>query len=1089
MARLIGSVLDSGNISEDFLCQKLIDSFDDNYILYRNREIFGREFDVMMLMPNIGLLVFEVKGWLESSVLRIENGDTIIIGTAEGEVKSSPQKQVRGYRFAIERRIRQKTGKFPLVFTMVCYPKISRSAYETLHLNVVTEEEFTLLKDDLESKISLYDKINRALANVNAWDRTDFGADLQFEVRSLFEADLKADTRVELSAPPAPVPKASCYSLFSYIRADDVEATNRITQLAAEYACGCRVFVVTESRDHFEEMAKAIDEALNNKGLIRNKDNLLIDYNGKQGHLPPLPVDGNSFSAFNCALSIIEGSEATASIQSFCVVNGDMGNKREYMELIASHSLFNLGQYQVEHADSNRNVIIRAGAGTGKTYTMISRIGFLCYSHNMPIQSIAERVIMITFTNDAADQMAERLKAYFLNAYYITSNTDYIALISRIESMKISTIHSYVRSLIAALGTEFGYGVDLGIVTTQYYRQKIISQVLDDYITDKRKKHGDAYLKKLGLPIFELRNAVVAFIGRLHNKNIDILSVKPEDFGTLSETEGTELHELLACTIPEVERQYEKELLEGNNIHRDSMIALLNSYLNDPSSKSRIRELQGDKPQFMFVDEFQDTDDTQIEMLLSIARELDYKMFVVGDIKQCIYRFRGAKEKAFDQLDIKAHPQDWCEFALQLNYRTDTRLLQLFDCSFAAWGCRGDDFFAYTPATDRLIGSKRYNVGLLVNKFYKQITIAQESARLPALFEEIKRLQRRIKYDDERGIQLSAKEKCIAILVRENWQAEKIRKEGQRVELTIQTNTGGDLYRSAPAVDMLVLVNALLHFDEADYLYSLAASNFFSLEIPRSKLTQQRDEMRKGSWRSRDDEKMQTNYLIDAINALLSQSRTDYCKSWELIIRNLRIQPVLQVLRKLYMTLKPWQNYARDAWKQQEYRLNVDLLFEQLLASCNTDRLTINTLAEHLQLCVVSSVNVDSRTPPPSEEGVSIQCITVHKAKGLEYGHVILPYASTPIDRLKEDKLYVSTLREEHGHQIGYNIAFDEGRTLRNNFYDPMVEISEMSREETRILYVAMTRAIRSFSWIELAGRSNLSWQLLIEQEGGSDAL
>ena len=47
----------------------------------------------------------------------------------------------------------------------------------------------------------------------------------------------------------------------------------------------------------------------------------------------------------------------------------------------------------------------------------------------------------------------------------------------------------------------------------------------------------------------------------------------------------------------------------------------------------------------MFIDEFQDTDDVQIEALLQICDLLDYKMFVVGDIKQCIYRFRGAEEK------------------------------------------------------------------------------------------------------------------------------------------------------------------------------------------------------------------------------------------------------------------------------------------------------------------------------------------------------------------------------------------------------------------------------------------------------------
>ena len=103
------------------------------------------------------------------------------------------------------------------------------------------------------------------------------------------------------------------------------------------------------------------------------------------------------------------------------------------------------------------------------------------------------------------------------------------------------------------------------------------------------------------------------------------------------------------------------------------MMSVLNRFINNPESESRIRELKKDKhaQQFMFVDEFQDTDDSQIESLLRISQVLDYKLFLVGDIKQCIYRFRGAKEKAFDQLGIAENPDKWLEFSLQRNYRTD----------------------------------------------------------------------------------------------------------------------------------------------------------------------------------------------------------------------------------------------------------------------------------------------------------------------------------------------------------------------------------------------------------------------------------
>lgn len=59
----------------------------------------------------------------------------------------------------------------------------------------------------------------------------------------------------------------------------------------------------------------------------------------------------------------------------------------------------------------------------------------------------------------------------------------------------------------------------------------------------------------------------------------------------------------------------------------------------------------------------------------------------------------------------------------------------------------------------------------------------------------------------------------------------------------------------------------------------------------------------------------------------------------------------------------------------------------------------------------------------------------------------------------------------------------NSGETIQNDFYDEISEKSEKAREETRILYVAMTRSIRSFSWVEIQGKQNLSWQNLIETE------
>lgn len=137
-------------------------------------------------------------------------------------------------------------------------------------------------------------------------------------------------------------------------------------------------------------------------------------------------------------------------------------------------------------------------------------------------------------------------------------------------------------------------------------------------------------------------------------------------------------------------------------------------------------------------------------------------------------------------------------------------MLSLFDRSFSKWESRPDELLTYDVAKDRLIGTQVYNKDYVshIERFFRRISVANEDLRIPALADEIKRLQRRIRYEEQHHITLSDKERSIAILVRENWQAEMVRSECAKLlpGVTIQTNTGGDLYMSQPAIDMMTLV-------------------------------------------------------------------------------------------------------------------------------------------------------------------------------------------------------------------------------------------------------------------------------------------
>ena len=1089
MAKLIGSI-QSTNYGENLFIAKAKEFLDDNCVIYWNRQVYGREFDVCILIPGKGILVVELKGWREENILRVENNESVLIHTVNGEVSASPQKQARGYRFSIERHIRQNIGKFPLVFQMVCLPQVSKAFFKSRRLDVVMEERFTILKEDLEDNVTFFRKLNQAFREVINWNRDPFDRKTMLEVRNLYETNINLDEggESEVEKELTHFYHQHDYSRFYYFDATDALSGSVVGEITTQYLQGCKLYCIFSNRGQMNAVLDALDTVLMKRGLVRNRDNIEISFDEQKHHIPAIDSVNDSFNGFHCSMSVLSES-FDSDIASFMIRNGQYDSAQAHtLKKISNLSQFNFEQYEIEHASQEKNIVIRAGAGTGKTYTMISRIGFICYAQSVPLRKMVDRIVMITFTNEAADQMKDKLKAYFRNCYLVTSNPEYLEMISGIDHMQVSTIHAYAKKLIAQMGTSFGYGIDLGITSSEFYRRRKISDLLDAYIQQKRTECGQDFTDKLGMPVYAIRENILDFIGKLHNKSVNIEDIEPQDFGSLSEDDSHgELHELLASIIPAVEKEYFQELLENNKIHLSSMMSTLNRFINDPDSESRIRELKADKSarQFMFVDEFQDTDDSQIESLLRISQVLDYTMFLVGDIKQCIYRFRGAKEKAFDQLGIDKNPGKWLEFSLQRNYRTDKHLLDAFDRSFSAWGQMDEELLTYDTDKDRLVGTRDYNGRYLSSpsRFYRRLTAANEEMRIPVLVEEIKRIQRRIRYEEENGAKLSATERSIAILVRENWQADMVRTECARLGISVHTNTGGDLYMSQPALDMLTLANALVHFDEADYLYNLVTSNFFDLDIPKSNLYEIRMKIRMGKWRAKADEKEQVNTLIHYMNLMLANTKGKENK-WEYIVASLRTQPVLQAVRKVYYTLEPWKHFSDDPWKQHYYQLNVDMLFEQLINTCNVDRLTINTLQEHLYSSITSKASVDSRTPASTGDESAIQCITVHKSKGLEYGHVILPFCSASMDFIKKTQLQISATKHQGRYHIGYRLSVsNSGQTVQNDFYDEDVEQSEKAREEARILYVAMTRAIRSFSWVEIEGKRNLSWQNIIGSE------
>lgn len=1089
MARFIGSNRKEGNWGEDYFVEKLIEYCDDSYIIYRNRQVFGAQFDVCLLCPNFGIIIFEVKGWRPETIKRVIAGDTIVIKSVdentgkESEAEENPIKQGRGYTFKMISRIRERTGKNPLVYCMACLPGISKQEYIDKRLDTVCEYEETFLKEDLESKAAFLNKFNASIRNHKAAleYRTRFTPELMFETRQIFEPDvgleemlLRSGTNMDHET----MSKKIDYSLLAYIPHDKF-ADSRIKELADCYACGTKLYLLVKDLKELQYIADCINSVIASKGLMTVGENLKILFDNK-----PATNDNvkDSFFVFNCSAFLVSGIEN--DVEFFIIKNGKVSSKElEVLQLADVSSKFNLSQYNIEHCNPQKNVIVRAGAGTGKTFTMISRIAFVCHMRNCSMKEMANRIVMITFTNEAANQMEEKIKQYFNNYYLLTGEKEYLEFINQIEGMQISTIHSYAKKIISKLGIQYGYGNEISVTSADYYKKELIAREVDNYI---RNLKNQRIIEELQIPVYKINNYIKIIIEKLYNQSVNIAQLDGKNFGfPIDEKEWNTLHLLFSDLVPLIAKQLDIYYRDNDKVHLNNMMSILHECVNNQENHVRLSALYSDSVRFMFVDEFQDTDDVQIEILMEISKRLGYKLFVVGDVKQCIYRFRGAKENAFDQLGFKGN-KEWLLYSLTKNYRTDHSLLDLFHNSFMRMGKNvvgGEPLLIYGNNADeessRLVGTCSYNEVLSRDEYYRKVSINSENDRMEALFSEIEK-QKAIINDLEikNKCVLGKKEREIAILVRENWQADLIRSEGKKRGISIVTNTGGDLYVSEPALDMLKLANALLHYDESDYLYEFVTSNFIDSGNIKAQMYNINTNKKNKGWKKEVAAQNKSLELI--LNYKFKEKGDQNWTEWAVFIDALRTVPTLQVLRKLYQLLKPWENYSKgDTYKEDYYKLNVDLLFEKIIESLNMDSISILAVAEHLSSNMWIKRNVDSRVPEPQNtDDIIVRCVTVHKSKGLEYGSVILPYCSASINVMKKTDINVSVFHDRLV-KVGLQIKSDNNK-YQNNYFDESLEKNERMREEARILYVAMTRAIRAFSWIALSGKSNKCWQNLI---------
>ena len=1017
--------------------------FDNDVVVYNNREINGREFDFCLLMENLGILVIEVKGWLADKI-EVRGVDEIYVDGYD-KPQRSPKKQARAYRFALLDQISKKHSVSPLVFDMVCYPFITQAEYAIAHLDIVSDVGLTLFKEDLESKSLLEAKIQAAYSRYENIPHVEFTHGLFSDLRQDWEPRFKQETLLDTD-------EKGPYSLVSFFpNGIDEDSGKRIVR---EYFAGIkRIIFISSEKDH-KDLVESFDKAFADKNIQPGTNRLEI------GYKKPLIAGEKQTRAFNLEVYVFEGLPAIVDA-SFDIEEGNCSPlQHELLEKMASKTAFNYQQYCVEHACPERNTLVEAGAGTGKTYSMVSRVAFLCNNLIDPVTSLADEVAMVTFTNDAASNMKVRLKQMFINYFILTGSPKYLKMIDDVDRAIISTIHSFTIKLLRKEVLYSGLGTNFRITSNEFLRSRFYDHFLSEYLNKKENENED-FVNEIPVPVYDLKKKLMAVADKLVAKSIDVDSITPASMGVTVKNSIPFFNELIAYVIVPAEKAYSEELRLSNDLDLKESVIRLEDVLDQHFEVIKSLRLK-----YLFIDEFQDTDDVQIKVFAKLQGLInaDCRLFVVGDLKQSIYRFRGAALSAFDRIKSRSK-YEWSTYGLTTNYRTDYRLLEEYHSIFSEMGSRG--FLPYDGIRDRLASAmvSDYSNDELLSciPFRGNAEGAFADAFFGALARERGQLEEIIhKREAEGKIPLSKAERTIAVLVRSNWQVEKIVSACKQRRIAIETKSGGDLFQLESTFDLYKLTQALCNSSNPIYLVNLIESNFVKASLDYQKL--------------RGSDSGETLTELTRILDEYFQLRTN--QTWRQIVNCAYTQPILSVIKQIYDDLQPWKQYSFNRREQQHYVANYEYLIETMIKRSRVDSLTLNQIAEYLRICILTQHEQASRDAIEEDEEITVLCTTVHKAKGLEYGTVILPYTYEEIGnigKIKLDANYVDS-------KLSYYVTFDNAIEEYNSNFEARDEVAEQLAEESRILYVALTRAIRNCVWMRnLDSKAAINWSTFLE--------
>lgn len=489
---------------------------------------------------------------------------------------------------------------------------------------------------------------------------------------------------------------------------------------------------------------------------------------------------------------------------------------------------------------------------------------------------------------------------------------------------------------------------------------------------------------------------------------------------------------------------------ENNVLFNDDLDLLAIEHLQ---KNEALRQKYQERYKYIMVDEFQDTNERQRQLIyLLCGNKLDGKnnLFIVGDVKQSIYRFRHADVSVFNKVKEDIAQNAGKNLGMKTNFRSTQSIVESCNTAF----CQLMDLTKEEICLEHHEGantggakvcllqvpykSKDDDLGAKEDKWQKEA-----EAIAAYLQQELPKVEPQLRPGASKAILLRAMTHC-----------EILRQTLQGYGINCVVVKGKGFYEQQEVLDILNLLAALHNRYASLELAGALRSNYFGLDD--ATLTQL-------FWQTENDKP-----LWDVLQAVgsgelqlnLQPEQQALAMHAAERLRSLRQAAALMALPELFAQL--WDELKPEfVLSQQENGpsklANIKKLLRLAQQYCQAKQAS---LAEWLQN--VKDLRASSSKEPAAtvQADDALQIMTIHNSKGLEFDLVILPQLDKSV---KGDSASIKYLPGKEGEQglLGIKVPDKEMQLQNSGVYEQAkARDSELEEAESRrLLYVAMTRA------------------------------